>query len=119
MPKRFSKIAIDNRTKSDIKHNMSLTPRQRETLQWIESYMRENLCAPTLREIAYASGCAHTSARGIVLALAGLGALTYEHGAPRSIRLIGVQPWPRPKTAAEAAAARNLVYTPAPSGGKE
>ena len=81
--------------------------------------MRNNLCAPTLREIAYGSGCAHTSARGIVLALAALGALTYERGMSRSIKLVDVQPWPRPKTAAEAAAARNLVYLPAPAGGKE
>ena len=81
--------------------------------------MRENLCAPTLREIAHGGGCTHTSARSIVLALASLGALAYEHGTPRSIRLIGVQPWPRPKTAAEAAAARNLVYLPAEPGRKE
>lgn len=88
-------------------------PIDRDALVWIEAYMRLHLIAPTGREVAQALGLPRSTARGLLGRLVARGILGRDKGRHRGLRLIGVQPWPNPTTAVEAAASRLCVEQPA------
>jgi repressor LexA len=67
----------------------TLTDRQLEVLRWIADYIRERHFPPTLREIG--EGIGVTSSNGVTDILKALrvkGAITWERGCARTIRVL-------------------------------
>jgi repressor LexA len=65
-----------------------LSPRQRETLQWVKNFIRENHMPPTVREIGEAFGTKSSSVFELLEALERKGYITREPRKARSIVII-------------------------------
>lgn len=65
-----------------------LSPRQRETLQWVKNFIRENHMPPTVREIGEAFGTKSSSVFELLEALECKGYITREPRKARSIVII-------------------------------
>jgi|DewCreStandDraft_4_1066084.scaffolds.fasta_scaffold05673_3 repressor LexA len=65
-----------------------LSPRQRETFQWVKNFIRENHMPPTVREIGEAFGTKSSSVFDLLEALERKGYITREPRKARSIVII-------------------------------
>lgn len=66
-----------------------LTPRQRETLQWVKDFIRKNRMPPTVREIGDSFGIKSSSVFDVLKALERKGYIKREPRKARSIVVLG------------------------------
>lgn len=66
-----------------------LSPRQRETLQWVKDFIRKNRMPPTVREIGDSFGIKSSSVFDVLKALERKGYIKREPRKARSIVVLG------------------------------
>jgi len=72
-------------------HAVELTPRQRETLDWIKGFIQEEGMPPTVREIGAAFGIKSSSVFDLLTALEGKGHLKRSNRGARSLIVAGME----------------------------
>ena len=93
---------------------MSLTPRQKDVLDFIVSYQKEHGYTPTYGEIAVGIGNSAKSLHGVhrlVQRLKERGYVTSTHGSERSIQVLRTSPVDAPVLASHHSAGYNQPQT--------
>ena len=65
-----------------------LSPRQRETLHWVKTFIRQQHMPPTVRDIGEAFGIKSSSVFALLQALERKGYITRQHRKARSIVIL-------------------------------